>query len=187
MPEPTTDEVKAQVKKLYAQSYSYREIAREVGIGHSTVGRILREAGVDTDGSLTIEATRKRKAIMDAKRLQHAEILMEHLADVESRIWDEYDQYLTGPDGPAKVTLSEPPLKEQADGYKSIQMIVTTVDTLTEKIDTGDGAEGAKNLLRDLQSSLKEVVAMAGPDTDPKNYDSDYSVDTDPEQQEPQQ
>lgn len=181
-----TDEQKAQVKRLHADGLSYREIAREVGIAHSTVGHILRVAGIPTDGTSTLEANRARVARMNAKRMEHAEILMEHLADMETRIWDQYEMYLNAPDGPQKVVMEEPPLKEQADGYKSIQSIVASMDSLLAAVDTGDGVEGAKNLLRDLHASLKIVVEQAGPDTDPKNYDSDYSVHTDPEQQEKQ-
>ena len=178
-----SDEQKQQVLELHDQDYSYRQIAREIGISHATVGTIIRQSGRPTNAAATAEATRARMARLNAKRLAHAEMLTEQIDDMAHRIWDEYEIYMNGPQGAERVVMAEPPLKEQADGYKGMQAMVNMIDTLQAALDTGDDTEHAKSLLTQLQQGFEQVVAIAGDDNDPLNYDSDYSIHTDPEQQ----
>ena len=178
-----TDEQKRQVLELYDQDYSYRQIARELGISHASVGTIIRASGRNTNSAATAEATRARMERLNAKRLAHAEMLTEQIDDMAHRIWNEYEIYLNGPDGAERIVMAEPPLKEQADGYKGMQAMVNMIDTLQASLNTDDDTETAKSLLTQLQAGFEQVVALAGPDNDPLNYDSDYDVATDPDQQ----
>lgn len=183
MVKTVSDEQKQQVLDLHDQGHSYRQIAREIGISHATVATIIRKAGKPTNAAATAEATRARMARLNEKRLAHAEMLAEQIDDMAHRIWNEYEIYVNGPEGAERVVMAEPPLKEQADGYKGMQAMVNMIDTLQAALDTGDDTEHAKSLLAQLQQGFEQVVALAGPDNDPLNYDSDYNIDTDPDQQ----
>ena len=183
MVKTVSDEQKQQVLDLHDQGHSYRQIAREIGISHATVATIIRKAGKPTNAAATAEATRARMARLNEKRLAHAEMLAEQIDDMAHRIWNEYEIYVNGPEGAERVVMAEPPLKEQADGYKGMQAMVNMIDTLQATLDTGDDTEHAKSLLAQLQQGFEQVVALAGPDNDPLNYDSDYNIDTDPDQQ----
>lgn len=183
---PTPEHIKETVLAMHDEDYSYREIAREVGVDHSTVGRIIRKANRSTNTAQTQEANAARKARMNQKRLDHAEMLMEQLNDMQSRIWDKYEVIVNSPDGAEHMTLSEPPLKEQADGYRAIQSIANTIDTLLAAIDTGSKTENAKNLLEQLFEGFKTVAALAEPINGDGTYDSEYNIETDPEQTKPE-
>ena len=94
VPQPITDEQKKQVLELYDDDYSYRQIAREIGISHATVGTIIRKSGRKTNSAATAEATRARMTRLNAKRLAHAEMLTEQIGDMAHRIWNEYEIYV---------------------------------------------------------------------------------------------
>lgn len=180
---PTPENIKETVLAMHDEDYSYREIAREVGVDHSTVGRIIRKANRPTNTAQTQEANAARKARMNQKRLDHAEMLMEQLNDMQSRIWDRYEVIVNSPDGAEHMTLSEPPLKEQADGYRAIQSIANTIDTLLDSTDTESTTQNAKNLLTDILTGFKAISDLNKDiDLGEGSYTSDYDINKDPEQ-----
>lgn len=175
---PVTEDEVAHWLDLHAQGYSVRSIARECGRGYTTVGRHLNRMGCDTDRSQTAEATAARVRVVNARRLDRAEQLMEDMASLQERIWEPYVVVANGPDGPARVHLDEPPLKEQADGYRAIQAMARTVDELIAAASGDTGADAAKNLLTGIFDGLK-AIADAAP-ADPDDRDHDYDIAHDP-------
>lgn len=181
-PPVTPDEV-ARFVDLHAQGYSVRAIARECGRGYTTVSHHLNRMGCDVDRSQTAEATAARIRVINAQRLNRAEQLMSDIASLQERIWEPYIVVANSPEGPAKVLLDEPPLKEQADGYRAIQAMTRTVDDLIAAASGDTTTEDAKNVLMGIFDGLKAIVDTSP--ADPNDADHDYDITDDPNENKP--
>lgn len=176
-----SDDDRAGFLRLHEEGHPVRAIARQTGWSHATVSRHLTRMGADTDRAGTTEATTARIRVLNAQRLDRAEDLMRDIEDLRHRIWDRYDVVVSGPDGPATVHLDEPPLKEQADGFRAIEAMVRTINTLIDSIGD-DAADEGKSTINRLFASLTALVDSTGLGRDPQDQDHDYDIADDEDQ-----
>lgn len=178
---PVSDEDKAKMLELYEDGHSVRSVARIMGRSTSTVSRHLHRMGADTDRSLTAEATAARVRKLQEKRLDIAEKLMDDVESMRDRTWSRYELVTPGPDGASVTVLDEPPLRDQSDGVRAIQSMVTTIDTLLEGTGTDNSGE-AKNVLMNIFEGLAKVITD-GTGVDERDRDHDYDIAEDPDEQ----
>ncbi|MCT2024298.1 helix-turn-helix domain-containing protein [Corynebacterium sanguinis] len=179
-----TDEQRQAILDHRADGWTLREIAREIGCSPATVSRTLRNAGVDTNPSITLEAAQARWENARAASYDMLANLLDDIDSLSARMWEPYTTYLNGPDGPVAVTLAEPPLSEVARIADQMRKTAVQIHQLQEQIDRGSDTDKARGILQDLFEGFKMVAALAEPDNNPGTYDSDYDVNTDPEQQQ---
>lgn len=89
------------------------------------------------------------------------------------------------PDGPARVTLPEPPLSEVAKLSEALRRTLVEINRLQAELDRGSDLDKTKGFLGDLFEGFKMVAALAQPINEEGTYDSDYDVATDPDQTAP--
>lgn len=180
---------------LRRQGYSIREISvalTEQGtpLSPAAVSRHLRRAGVVGDETSTLEATTARIAKARAQTYDRVLALLEDAEAARERVYAPYQQVVSTPEGAEIITLQEPPLGEAAKLLTTIERLITQATRLLDQV-RGDDTEKATSLLMQLHVGIKQVVEQydaetgrtVGADNDAYNYDSDYSVYTDPEQQ----
>lgn len=175
---PVTDSEIAHWLELHAQGHSVRAIAQQAGRAHGTISTYLNRAGADMNRSQTAEATAARVAIVNARRLAHAEDLLDDIDSIRHRIWNECVIVANGPDGPVKVHLDEPPLKEQADGLRSIGSLVKAIDELLADVGTNTTAAAAKSVITGIFDGLAAIIHDTP--ADPDDRDHDYNIADDP-------
>ena len=158
-----TPEQKAEIIRLCAEDdLSVRAIAEQVGVSASTVSRAARAAGIkfsDERLARTKEATATRVRRVREDRLDLAERLLADAFRTRARMWAEHKFYERGADGLMLVTLPMPSIKEQRDGYHTIQAQVDAHDKLMAGIDYEDD-DNRKNLMSDLMQSLAGYRAV---------------------------
>lgn len=170
---------------MHKRGYSTRAIAKEIGVSHSSVSRHLSRLGADTDRSQTAEATAARVRILQGRRIDLAEKLFEDAISMRERVWDSYEMVGNSPEGPVRTTLDEPPLKEQSDGVKSIESLISTVDKLMEGAASNNDVEDAKNVLMTIANGLAKAV-QGDTGLGELDRDHDYDIREDPDQQVPE-
>lgn len=178
-----TDAQRERVKHLRRQGYTLREISKLTNVSVAECSRTLNRAGIVGDSTRTVEAARSRFEQGQAARYDLIMDLYDDLESLRQRLNEPYDQWLNGPDGPVKVTLPEPPLSECVKIVEVMRKTVTEVNRLEEEFKDRSNLEGARNVLKELQEGLKAVAAIHGPSTDPNDYDSDYDIAKDPDEQ----
>ena len=178
-----SDDEKARVEQLRKDGWTLREISHETGVSVAACSRHLNRRGIVGDTSRTVEAARARFEAAQTARYDLICDLFDDLENLRLRLNEPYDEWLNSPDGPVKVTLAEPPLSECARIAEVMRKTVVEINRLEAEFTANSDLDSARSFLQNLQASLEHVVAQAGPDDDPLNYDSDYSVETDPEQQ----
>lgn len=180
-----TEAVVQRMLNLHEEGHGVRQIAKQLHLAPSTVSTHLRNAGADTNRTLTATATAARLAKINEKKMALAERAMETAFVLEERITDEYDMPITTEEGVEWVTLPEPLLKEQLDGARAVESLVKTVDTLTAKI-ADPGIHAAENVLKNLVGGLVALVNSDAPNEDsglsPEDRDHDYDISTDPKE-----
>lgn len=189
--ETTQDQIN-QMITLRRQGYSVREVAailsdQGVSISPTTVSRHLRRAGVTGDETATQEATAARVKAARQRALEQALTLLEDAEAARERVYAPAKVVVSTPDGAQVLTLPEPPLQDVAKVLHTVERLITQAQRLLETIQE-DTTEEAKSVLQALQENLEAYIALAEPDPTIFNepgmtYDSDYSVENDPEQQ----
>ena len=177
-----TDDQKRQIEALRKKGWTLREISHETGVSVATCSRHLNSQGIVGDTSRTVEAARARFEAAQTARYDLICDLFDDLENLRTRLNEPYDEWLNSPDGPVKVTLPEPPLSECARIAEVMRKTVVEINRLEAEFTANSDVDTARSFLQNLQASLEAAVALAGPDNDPLNYDSDYDVNTDPEQ-----
>ncbi|MGV0447404.1 helix-turn-helix domain-containing protein [Corynebacterium sanguinis] len=181
-PKRITDEQRQQIINLRKRGWTLREVAQDTGVSVATVSRTLRAAGIDTNPTYSIEAATAR---WEQAKAAAYEVLSDLLDDVESlrqRMYEPWEQWVTTPDGPAKVTLPEPPLGEVARIADQMRRTAVEIQRLQQEIDNGSSLDRTRGVLHDLFEGFKMVAALAEPINGDGTYDSDYDIETDPEQ-----
>ena len=177
-----TDDQKRQIEALRKDGWTLREIAHETGVSVATCSRHLNRRGIVGDTSRTVEAARARFEAAQTARYDLICDLFLDLENLRTRLNEPYDEWINSPDGPVKVTLPEPPLSECARIAEVMRKTVVEINRLEAEFLANNELDSARSFLQNLQASLEAAVELAGPDNDPLNYDSDYDVNTDPEQ-----
>ena len=181
-PKQITDEQREQIVTYRKRGWTLREIAHQTSVSPASVSRVLRDKGVDTNPTRTLEAAQAR---WEASRAAAYDLLSDLLDDIESlraRCYEPYEQWLNSPDGPVKVTLNEPPLAEVAKVAEQMRRTAQQVHDLQQQLDTGGSLDRTRGVLHDLFEGFKMVAALAEPINGDGTYDSDYDVQTDPDQ-----
>ena len=178
-----TDAQRERVKQLRRQGYTLREISKLTNVSVAECSRTLNRAGIVGDTTRTVEAARSRFEQGQAARYDLISDLYNDLEGLRQRLNEPYDEWLNGPDGPVKVTLPEPPLSECVKVVEVMRKTVAEVNRLEEQFKDRSNLEGARNVLGELNETLSLIAKMNGPSQDPNDYDSDYDIATDPDEQ----
>ncbi|TVS26412.1 hypothetical protein [Corynebacterium sanguinis] len=182
MPKNITQEQKDRAIQLRKSGYTLREIQHEVGISIGHLSRLLKAAGVTGDTTRTLEASLARWEAARAAMYDLLSDLLDDAASLRERMFEPYDQWVTTTDGVVKITLQEPPLGEVAKLSEALRRTLVEVNKLQAELDRGNSTEQARNLLTQLFDGFQTIAALADPINEPGTYDSDYDVETDPEQ-----
>lgn len=158
-----TPEQRDEIIRLCAEDeLSVRAIAERVGVSHATVSRTAKAAGIkfsEERVSQTAEATATRIRRVRQQRLDLAEQLIEDAFRTRARMWAEHKMYERGADGLVLVTLPMPSIKDQRDGYHTIQAQVDAHDKLMAGVED-NSAESRKNLMANLMAGIQDVRAQ---------------------------
>lgn len=157
-PKRITDEQHALILELHDGKRSIRSIAKEAGCSPATVSRIVKEAGLEFVDKRTQVATAVRVARIRADRLDLAEQLMEDAFKLRKRMWEPHKYYERGAEGMILVTLPLPSIRDQRDGYATIESAVSTHDRLMSNADDST-TQDDKSVLEKLMDGLKSRVA----------------------------
>ncbi|MCT2287835.1 hypothetical protein M3F30_04445 [Corynebacterium sanguinis] len=184
MPKPNTitDEQKARAIELRKSGYTLREIRNEVGVSIGHLSRLLNAAGVTGDTSRTLEASLARFEAARGAIYDLLSDLLDDAASLRERMFEPFDQWISTPDGPVKVTLQEPPLSEVAKLSEALRRTLVEINRLQAELDRGSDTDRTRGMLQDLFDGFKMIAALAEPDNNPGTYDSDYDVNADPKQ-----
>ncbi|MGV0448349.1 hypothetical protein [Corynebacterium sanguinis] len=184
MPRPNTvtDEQKTRAIELRKSGYTLREIQSEVNVSIGHLSRLFRAAGVTGDSTRTVEASLARFEAARAAMYDLLSDLLDDAASLRERMFEPYEQWVTTADGPAKVTLPEPPLGEVAKLSEALRRTLVEVNKLQAELDRGSDLDKTRSFLGDLFEGFKMVAALAEPINGDGTYDSDYNIETDPEQ-----
>jgi hypothetical protein len=157
IPAETRDAV---ITAIRAGTKSRNQIARDHDISVGSVTNIAKAAGM-TDAFDRSETAKATRAAVEDNRARRARIAAELLDDVDrfrERAWSKYTYYERGSDGPELVSLDLPPLKEAKEAYVAIGISLQRHAEL-EKLDADRGDEGARSMLGDLATALKQMAA----------------------------
>lgn len=182
MPKNITQEQKDRAIQLRKSGYTLREIQLEVGVSIGHLSRLLKAAGVTGDSTRTVEASLARFEAARAAMYDLLSDLLDDTASLRERMFEPYEQWVTTTDGPVKVTLQEPPLGEVAKLSEALRRTLVEINRLQAELDRGSDLDKTRGFLGDLFEGFKMVAALAEPINGDGTYDSDYNVETDPEQ-----
>lgn len=104
----------AVLRDIRARQKSCRQIGRDHGISPTTVSKIARDAGIDDAFGRANVARAHAARVTDQRALrgQRLAALGALADDMVERGSLSYQVIASGPDGPEKVTLDKPPLRE---------------------------------------------------------------------------
>lgn len=140
----------AQRDKIYRDyvgdpEQSIASLGRKYGVHGTTVKKILTAMGVDfakaaeQRGAVAAALLGEAKETAALRRARMAELLLDDAFRLRERAWAPYSQVLGTKDGPVKVQLELPPIREQHDAYKAIDVALERSRRLIEQ-DSGEAA-----------------------------------------------
>lgn len=161
---PVTTAERAKVAELHGQGWSRAAIAREIGRGASTVGRIADAAGLSWDRSKTLAATVAKQIDNKARRTLLVEGGYEQALAVIARLAnpDGYDATGTATSGVVVVTHVELPPSQEVKALASAYATFTAAAARIEALDSSNGAEQAKSMLGGLADALNLAAEHIG-------------------------
>jgi hypothetical protein len=161
---PVTGAERARVAELHAQGLTRAAIARELGRGAATVGRIAEAAGLSFDGSKTAAATARKQLDNRARRSVLVEQAYEGAMAVLSRLAaeDGYDATGTATTGKTVVTRVNVPPAHDVKALAGAFAQLTGSAARMEALDTDSGAEAAKSMLGNLGAALHLAAGQLG-------------------------
>ena len=151
---PISEATRAAVIAAIKAGQSCRGIAREHGVSPAYVSKLARDLPGDNFNRAQTVAAAAAKAF-DAKAAR-ALAVQELYGDFErfrTRIWGEYTQVMTGPQGIELITTLQPPLRDQQAGMTAAAICLDKALVLERHDDTA-GAEGGKTMINDLFGAL---------------------------------
>lgn len=144
----------SRVRELHAAGMGLNAIAREVGVGASTVSRLARELGLDFDRSATHRATVARQVDLAALRAELTSGFLQDAARLRSEMWAPATVFnFGGKDNTYEErVLNAPPF---ADKLKIMQAASTAVVSAL-KLEAVDNpqSKAAASLLTGLAEQL---------------------------------
>lgn len=105
MARPVTEGERTRVSDLHSQGMSRAAIARELGRGPATIGRIAEQLGLTWDRSATVAATAAKVADLAERRAQLAGLLLDDAFRLRERLWDTYEIASAVPTGDGDVVI----------------------------------------------------------------------------------
>jgi hypothetical protein len=124
---------------------SFRSLGQMFGMSQVTAKKILVEMGVNFDEASKVrgrragQLTEEVKETAALKRARMADLLIDDAFRLRERAWSQYEQIVVTRDGPAKIELAMPPLREQFDAYKALDVALERSRRLLEQ----DSSQGA--------------------------------------------
>lgn len=164
MPGPplSADKREAIIADIRAGGKGCRQIAKDHGVGSSTVSDIAKAAGIHNafDRTQTEKATQAHAVDCRARREALKAELLDDAERLRKRAWSPYEVVVdTRANGPQVLTLDLPPLQDARAAYTAIGIAIDKSVRL-EQYDTSDSAASAKSLLGSLAEAL-DVAAQS--------------------------
>lgn len=161
---PVTDAERARVAELHAQGWSRAAIARDLGRGAATVGRIASAAGLAFNGAKTAAATARKQLDNRARRTVLVEQAYERAMTVLSRLAaeDGYDATGTSTSGATVVTRVNVPPAHDVKALAGAFAQLTASAARMEQLDTDSGTAAAKSMLGNLGAALQLAAGQLG-------------------------
>lgn len=158
--EPVTDAERARVAELHAAGLSRAAIARDLGRGTATVGRIGEALGLSWDRSRTAAATAAKQIDNKARRAALIEDAYEQARAVIARMAaaDGYDATGTATNGVTVVTRVALPPAHDVKALAGAFSTLTASAARMEAVDGADDVDHARSLLGQLAVNLDVVV-----------------------------
>jgi hypothetical protein len=140
------------IEAIKAGVLSRNAIAKKYGVSHQTVTNIATAAGIKNpfDRSQTEAGTRAAAADMAARRTELAKLLLDDAFELRGRARSPYTYYERGVNGPVKVTLDLPPLRETREGYTALAIAVDKHHKLVALDSDVSGLSAVDAWLRDM-------------------------------------
>ncbi|WP_051393062.1 hypothetical protein [Glycomyces arizonensis] len=157
MPPRIDDQTRAAIlADLQAENGSTRDIAERHGVGHASVSRIAKDAGLALDRSKTVHATRARLADIRELRARLAERTLRRAHKVLDRLdADTYSSKQVAPNGAVVTVETEhPPARDERDLAAAVSSYTTAAERVT---DNDSGADATKSLLGSLDKALSAM------------------------------
>lgn len=149
MPAPLNPEKREQIEAAIRAGGKRNEIARDLGVAGSTVGKIAKELETkgDIDGPAFDRAqTKEARAALDVDqgvaRAEFAKVLTEDWWALRTRMWEDQVDYLGSMDGPVRI-VRPTNAREFKDFATAIGILVDKVDKLTREDSEGLAAVDA--------------------------------------------
>lgn len=170
-------DMRRRILDLCHKGLSVRAIGKEVGVDFGTVSHVAREEGFrfsEERVSRTREATATRVKRLKEQRLDLAEQLLADAFRTRARMWDEHQVYERGPQGMVLVTLPMPTIKDQRDGYHTVEAQINAHDKLMAGI--VDSTNQARvSMVEQLAEGLRAARKLLpdNPDAEPEQPGGD--------------
>lgn len=160
----TRTALRARVSDLHAQGLGRNAIARELGIGGGTVGRMAAALGLTFDRTATHRATVARQVDLAALRAELTEGLLRDAARLRAEMWAPAKVFnFGGKDNTYEErTVEQPPFADKLKIMQATGIAVTHALKL-EAVDNPEGKAAAS-----LLTSLAETQGIHdNPDAQP--------------------
>lgn len=154
LPPGKKDAILADVR---AGGKSARQIAKDHGVGVSTVSGLAKKAGLTNafDRSKTEAATHAHAIDCRARREALKQQLIEDAEKLRARAWENYEVVVDNRQlGPQTMTLDLPPAQDVRAFYAAVGLAIDKHCRL-EQYDATDSAADAKSFLGDLAEALE--------------------------------
>lgn len=142
------------------------QIARDHGVGKTTVSKMARQAGIDDafDRTKTAKATYAHAIDARAAREKLKLDLLEDAQRLRDRAWSKYEMVVDNRNtGPQQVTLDLPPLQDVRAAYTALSIAVEKSVRL-EQYDSTDNSSDAKSMLGALAEGIRQYAQSPPPD-----------------------
>ncbi len=158
-PVPISDVERDRVRELHAQGLSRAEIARRMGRGATTIGRVADSLGLVFDHRRTMAATRAAQVDAAHRRAELAAGLLEDAFRLRQQLFSPCVVYDFTRDGLfVRGTLDRPPMTDQRAGMSAIGVAVDRHLALIRADADDTGAAAVDAWLRDI---LGDAVGRA--------------------------
>jgi transposase-like protein len=137
---------------------SLTQIAKDHGVGKSTVHKMVKDAGMTNafDRTQTEQATRAHAIDARARREQLKLALLGDAERLRARAWDRYEVVVDSrTDGPQTMTLDLPPLQDVRAAYAAIGIAIDKSVRL-DQYDSTDSDVDAKSMIGDLAEGIRK-------------------------------
>lgn len=158
---PVTEEQRTEVIALAKAGKSRNDIVRETGIAAGTVTKIVHAAGLSFDRAATEQATAAKVLDNKARRALLAERLLTIAGEQLDRIGEQGLVYaFGGKDNKYNERWQDRPPPADVRNLMTAAAIAIDKHAVLEKLDTDNGAAGARSMLGELGAALQVAAGQ---------------------------